>query len=359
MTFGEDLAVLHAELLLNKRKAIGALPKNLLGCGARLDVRAAKYRESLAAHADYARLDVGWRELAPDEGELDFAAARRGGRRAAASRRLPVILGPLVDLTHGRVPDWLVFYEDDFDAVSRLALDFVRKVVGRYKGRIAGWEVVGHLAGPSPMDLTFEQAVELTRVLCAYAKRASGGGRILVQVREAFGGYLAGGRGAPPMLYAEMVGQGNVPCDAFSAEVRVGPASAGCETRDLFQLSNLLDRFAPLGKPLYVTAAACPGGGKHVAGGGCWRRDWDARPAGRVARGVLPGRAEQALRRERDLAGAGRRPRGAARRRAGRRPVPAQAGAQADARAPRRDAPGPPRRAARRWGGRGRECRVG
>ncbi|MEM6562688.1 MAG: hypothetical protein AAF656_13885, partial [Planctomycetota bacterium] len=113
--------------------------------------------------------------------------------------------------------------------------------------------------------------VELTRLLVGQVKTLLPSARTLVTVTEPFGNYLAGGEGTPPLLYAEMVSQSGVACDAYGIHVDVG--GPGGEVRDLFQLSQMLDRYAALGKPIYLTAVGVPG--KKVEQGH-WRHGFDA-----------------------------------------------------------------------------------
>ena len=59
----------------------------------------------------------------------------------------------------------------------------------------------------------------------------------------------------------------------------------GMFTRDLFQLSYVLDKFSTLGRPVFLTAVGCPGratpdpgdvsDGQLNPAAGRWRRPWD------------------------------------------------------------------------------------
>jgi hypothetical protein len=83
-----------------------------------------------------------------------------------------------------------------------------------------------------------------------------------------------------------MVSQAGINFEAFGVEIEMGVPSEGRFTRDLFQLSCLLDRFSTLGRPLFLTAVGAPGrntpdaddrseGKSDPAKGGRWRRPWD------------------------------------------------------------------------------------
>ena len=106
-------------------------------------------------------------------------------------------------------------------------------------------------------------------------------------ISHPFGEYHARGRASvPPMLYAEMVAQAGINFEAFGLEIEMGVPEPGRFTRDLFQLSVLLDRFSTLGRPVFLTAVCAPGRYTPDAGdrsegrldpalAGRWRRPWD------------------------------------------------------------------------------------
>jgi hypothetical protein len=88
-------------------------------------------------------------------------------------------------------------------------------------------------------------------------------------------------------MYAEMVTQAGISFEAFALELELGVPAPGMFMRDLFQVSTLLDRFATLGRPLFITAVSAPGqatpdlgsesdGKLDPSRGGRWHRPWDA-----------------------------------------------------------------------------------
>ena len=111
--------------------------------------------------------------------------------------------------------------------------------------------------------------------------------KTLVTITQPFGEYHAkAGVGVPPMLYAEMVAQAGMNFEAFGLEMEMGVPKPGNFTRDLFQLSCLLDKFSTLGRPVYLTAVCAPSrnttdhndiseGKLDPSQGGRWHKPWD------------------------------------------------------------------------------------
>jgi len=295
---GDALARSHADLLWQRRRRSG-LPRSLFGV--RADVMghaprgSAAYRQAITGGFDCVSVPMPWRLLQPDEDAFDTVAVDEAVEMAGRAK-LPVVAGPLIDLADASdagaetatpassmlgVPEWLFLYENNFQALRDLAFDYVRAAVTRYRRVVKLWNVVAGVHAATSFGLTFEQMIELTRLLVGQVKAVQPGAKTLVTVKQPFGEYLAAPGNAaatavPPMLYAEMIAQSGVQVDGFGVELVMGRPNRGRHVRDLFQLSAMLDRFASLGKPLFITAITCPSsceGATREAGR--WGKPWD------------------------------------------------------------------------------------
>jgi hypothetical protein len=153
------------------------------------------------------------------------------------------------------------------------------------------WNVVAGLSHTGSFAMSFEQILELTRLLVSQVKSLLPNARTLVTISQPFGEHHArpesqGGHGVPPILYAEMVAQAGINFDGFGLELEIGVPQPGMFMRDLFQLSCLLDRFSTLNKPVFLTAVCAPGrstpdpgdqseGKLDPGAAGRWKRPWD------------------------------------------------------------------------------------
>lgn len=282
----DQLAIFHADLLLNRRRAGNMLPKHVVGCRIDPTVQNQKYKDTITDHFDFAVLPMSWKILQPQEGSFRAEAVDEWVE-LLTKKRMPIIAGPLIDLTEGEVPDWMFLWEHDFDSLREMAYEYVQKVVHRYRKQISVWNVVSGLHTNSAFTLNFEQIIELTRLLVAQVKTIQGNARTLVGVTQPYGEYHAkGSNSVPPMLYAEMVAQAGINFEAFGLEIEQGVPTRGGYTRDLFQFSCLLDRFSTIGRPVFLTALGTPGrhtpdpgdrseGKLDPAIAGRWRKPWD------------------------------------------------------------------------------------
>ncbi len=286
LELGEQLAIFHGELLINRRKASNAFVRHIFGCRIDPGVPNEKYKEALVGGFDYAVVPMSWKQLQPDE-HVFQTEHLDDWIETLNKRRMPTIAGPLVRLDKAAVPDWMVIWEHDFDMLRDTAYEFVQKVVTRYRKAVSVWNVISGIQTNTAFTLTFEQIIELTRLMVAQVKTILPTARTLISIRHPFGEYHARGRGAvPPMLYAEMVSQAGINFDGYGLEIEIGIPQPGSFVRDLFQISSLLDKFSTLGKPLFITAIGVPGrptpdlgdtsqGRLSPTAAGRWRRPWD------------------------------------------------------------------------------------
>ena len=252
----EELALAHAELLLNKRNSSGNMPESPVGCGVGMELEGDRLRAGLAANFDFLYLPVSWRHLAPEEGEYRWSAMDQWiewiGRE-----RVPAIVGPIISFEPMMVPDWLYIWERQFDTVRDLIYEHVERVVARYASTVTTWNVVSGLHVNSHFPFTFDQIMDLTGMVNTLVKKTQATAKTLIEIRQPFGEYYgANQRSIPPMTYADLLTQGAISFDGFSVKLFMGQAVPGQYTRDLMQVSCLLDQFASLGKPLTLTIAA-------------------------------------------------------------------------------------------------------
>ncbi len=286
MEVSEQLAIFHADLFLNRRRAANGFVKHIFGARIDPQVRSEKYREAATTQFDYIAVPVPWKQLQPEEHAFNSEALDEWVE-LLAKRRVPTVMGPIVRLDEATVPDWMVIWEHDFDMLREMSYEFVQKVVQRYRRAVSAWNVVAGLPTNAAFTLNFEQVIELTRLLVSQVKTLIPNARTMVTITQPFGEYHARGRtSVPPILYAEMVAQAGINFEAFGLELELGVPSQGMFTRDLFQLSCLLDRFATLGRPVFITAVGVPGrstpdpddvseGHRDPSIAGRWRRPWD------------------------------------------------------------------------------------
>lgn len=286
LDLSEELGAFHADLLIQRRRGTGAFVKHVIGCRIDPSVQNEKYRETMAGNFDYAVVPMNWRDMEPGEHTFETGPVDEWVE-LLTRKRLPIIAGPIVQLDEAHVPDWMFIWEHDFDSLREMAYEFVQRVVQRYRKAVGMWNVVAGLHVNGAFSLSFEQIIELTRLLVSQVKALVPNTRTLITVTQPFGEYHAKKTASvPPMLYAEMVAQAGINFDAFGVELEMGVPTPGRFTRDLFQLSCLLDKFSTLGRPLFITALGVPGrysadpddlsqGQNDPSKAGRWRRPWD------------------------------------------------------------------------------------
>jgi hypothetical protein len=286
VVLSEQLAEFHCDLLINRRRQSNAFARHIFGCRVDSTIQNQKYKDTLCDYFDYAILPMSWKQLQPEEEAFNTAAVD-DWVELLNKRRLPIIAGPLINLADQNVPDWMFIWEHDFDTLRELAYEYVQRVVHRYRKGVAVWNVCSGLHASTSFTLSFEQIIELTRLLVSQVKTLLPNARTLVTVTHPYGEYHAHGTGGvPPMLYAEMIAQSGVNFEAFGLELETGVPAPGLYARDMFQISSMLDKFSTIGRPVFLTAVGSPDRNVPDAGdrsegkldpsrGGRWHRPWD------------------------------------------------------------------------------------
>ncbi|WP_428388882.1 endo-1,4-beta-xylanase [Mucisphaera sp.] len=252
----EELALAHAELLLDRRVQTSKLPPHILGLGVPLDHNHESTTKLLQGVGSLVAIQSPWNALAPVEDANAWDALDRWAEWAKQAGT-PLAAGPLISFETHHVPDWVYIWEHDYETLRDLIYDHVERVVTRYKDSISVWNVVSGLHVNQNFPLSFDQVMDITRTATRLVKRLQPAGRALIGIRQPFGEYYAANvRSIPPALYADLVVQAGNAFDGFSLQILMGQARPGQFCRDLMQFANLIDRFGAFGKPLQVVIGA-------------------------------------------------------------------------------------------------------
>lgn len=251
----EELALAHSEILLNRRKTNQTLPRHPIGGGVALEPAHERLRAGLAGNFDYVQLPTPWRMLVPEERDFDFT--RMDAWVDWASRaKIPIIAGPLICFDTYSLPDWIFIWEHDYDTIRDLIYEFVQKIVGRYGNYVSVWNVTAGLHVNNHFSLNLDQIMDLTRMTVTQVKKLRPNARALIELREPFGEYYFNNpRTIPPLTYADLIADSSLNFDGFSVRFLMGQAISGEYTRDLMQISAMLDEFSGFSKPVYLSMA--------------------------------------------------------------------------------------------------------
>jgi hypothetical protein len=142
------------------------------------------------------------------------------------------------------------------------------------------WIVVSGLNAFNYFGFGFEEVLEITRAANMAVKAASERAQRIIEVSNPWGEYYGEKPDTiPPLVYMDMVIQSGINFDAFGLAMRFGKDESGRHVRDMMQIGAMLDTFAPISRPLYITQIEVPG---RIAGGDCaaeaaglWHGPWD------------------------------------------------------------------------------------
>lgn len=255
-----------------------------IGCAVNPEQFTPALQRLVASSCDFIRMPMRWVDMEPTEGKYAFAATDRWIEWAVRTAKLPVAAGPVIDFRPRCVPQWLYIWEHDYETLRELVYEHVRNIVTRYRRTVSTWTIVSGLHASSGFSLSIDQVMDLTRICILLVRKLQPGAQVHVEIDAPWGeGAARTHRTVPPTDYAEMVNQANLNPDAFGLRIAMGQPEPGRSTRDLMQLSALLDRYATLQKPITLSAISAPSrpadpdslGLEGELEPGYWRAPWD------------------------------------------------------------------------------------
>lgn len=284
LLLGEKAALLQANHLSRKKPRA---PGRSLRYGSAVPRNAAPAScpKDLADGVDFLRIPTRWVDLEPAEKRYQFGPTDAWMNHAARAGTA-IHAGPLLSFDRRDLPEWLGIWRTDFAAFRDSALAFVQRTCERYGSQVDVWVVGAGLNAANPMELSFEQILELTRSACRRVKELCPDSGVLFEITCPFGEYYARNqRTIPPLLFADMLNQTEIPFDAFGLAVQMGLGADGYYVRDLLQIASLIDEFLPAGRAVHLSGCGVPsenrrdprdawGGAESIARGGMWHNDW-------------------------------------------------------------------------------------
>src|SRR5690606_6060860 len=252
-----------------------------VGCAVNPAIMTEPMQQALQQSCDFLSVPMRWAHLEPREGEYSFKNTDRGIEWAVRKANMPITAGPLIDFADGATPEWLSIWENDYETLRDLIYEHVKQIVTRYRRTVTWWTAVSGLPLSRSFRLRYEQIMDLTRVCVLATRKLHPKAKVQIEVAQPFGEYAAAKDGIMgPLLYADVVSQSGIQIDAIALRLEVGRPAPGAAARDLMMLSDLLDRYAELAKPLCVSGlgAASEQPVADVAAGqaepGRWRGGW-------------------------------------------------------------------------------------
>jgi len=278
IVFSEELASKQSEYMFEARSRNHGFGRGCLGCIIDPEqISNPKYIERLLKLFGFITIPLNWGQLEPERGIYDFSKTD-ACIELLNKKRLAISAGPLLRFSKDYLPKWLLASKSGFEKIRETAYEFVSLVVSRYP-IIRSWCVTSGLNSINHFGFSFEQVLEMNRAASMAVKAASDRALKIIEVSNPWGEYYATmPNSIPPLVYVDMVVQSGINFDAFGLQMRFGKDEAGMHVRDMLHMSSLLDYFAPIAKPVYITAVEVPSAngsgsyGSEVAG--IWHKEW-------------------------------------------------------------------------------------
>lgn len=280
IVFSEKMAMKRADSLFKARSDSHGFGRACLGC--RVDpagMANPKYVERLLELFGFVTVPINWAQIETNKGIYDFSKIDPC-IEMLARKKLVIGAGPLLRFSKQHLPGWLLRSKVGFEKILEAAYQFVANVVSRYSAAVRAWRVVSGLNASNHFGFNFEQVLEISRAAIMATKTTDNRTIKIIEVTNPWGEYYATMPNTiPPLVYLDMVIQSGINFDAFGLAMQFGSNQPGMHIRDMMQISAVLDYFAAVAKPLYITDLEVPsrnGDGLYDGGvAGIWREQWN------------------------------------------------------------------------------------
>jgi hypothetical protein len=225
---------------------------------------------------DFLSSPLRWNEIEAEEGRYNFRPTDRWIEWAVKQGRLPVHAGPVLDFHPRAFPSWATIWEHDYETLREFSYEHCVRVAKRYRRAVRRWIA---LSGPTVSEgvrFTIDQWVDLARLSTLAIRKAAPNAAVAIEISLPFGQHPGGSESVvSPRFFAEMLLHAGVQFDSLALRIQMGSAAVGESSRDLMQLSSLIDDYAAYEHMIDVSVLGVPsaaaGGGPDHLSPGCWR----------------------------------------------------------------------------------------
>jgi hypothetical protein len=260
------------------------VPRPRLGVAVHNEQFGDPLKKVLSSHFDVVNVPLLWAEIEREEGRYSFVKTDRWIEWAVRVAKMPLIGGPVIDFARDAYPAWLGVWEHDYSSLREFAYEHAKRVVTRYRRTITRWIAISGANLNDGFSFSVDEMLELTRLSVLLIRKLHPSAKVVVEVAQPFGEHVStNGQSISPLLYAELVMESGIDIDALGLRIQMGDLAPGRSTRDLMELSAVLDAFSVFDRPLDITALGAPSVPPALIteedlarSPGHWQRDWNA-----------------------------------------------------------------------------------
>ncbi|MBG84346.1 MAG: hypothetical protein CMJ40_07370 [Phycisphaerae bacterium] len=256
----EHLALAHAEVLIHRRYKERPASRATFGTAVWPQQAGPVLQGFLKDKLNFEliRIPMEWGVVCPREGVYDWAKFDRWVEWAIESKCM-VIAGPLVNFNPGRMPVWMEPKKRDFGEICDRAYDYVQNVVQRYGDNIGMYSILSGVQSNLDYQFSLKEMIDLVRTLALVVRQGRRSRRVMVELNHLWGEYLSTERDSvAPISFIEQLLQEGIRLDAVGLQVLFGDAHNAMPSRDLMELSKLVDRFLHLEPKIVISSLGVP-----------------------------------------------------------------------------------------------------
>ena len=209
-----------------------------------------------------AAVRLNWRDIQANPDQFNFTAVVNLIKQYNQIG-LRTIAGPMIDLERELMPDWLMRYADQPDALEQASLNYLEKSVTQLKGTVQLWNCLSGINRSKLIPMDDERMMRFSLSALQTIRRLDPETPTILSFDQPFGEYLRKpNSGMPGLKIAETLARSGLGMAGIGLDIKVNYGKHGSMPRSAIDFSQKLDRWGTLGLPLLVQISAPGSAGK-------------------------------------------------------------------------------------------------
>jgi len=249
----EDLVDLYVEQVFAARHQHQPQIDTSLSCSLAAPPDTPELEQRYLESFNSVRVPLIWPMIEAAEGQYRWDATD-AVVQWARSHDLGIVVGPIVDFSPHRTPEWLSLWKGDLQGLSNVVLDFLEAALQRYRQDVRVWQLTANTNCPAVLGLAEDDVLWLSARMTELARQLDPTLQLIAGISQPWGEYLVQqNRAYTPFGFADMLMRSRVSVAMIDLEIVMGVQRRGSYDRDSLETSRLLDLYSLLGVPIRVT----------------------------------------------------------------------------------------------------------
>lgn len=212
-----------------------------------------EWNESFNNAVTAIRIVPSWSQIEPTEYGYNWLEFDRL-LEWAESTELPIAIGPLLDFSNAKFPDWITQWSGDLQSLAAYSCDFVQTIIRRYKSVEATWHIFDGMNHADRLEMNEDTRIQLAARLLDASKQIHPLGEWIIGIDQPWGDYLLQDQHTySPLIFVDTLIRAGYYFNELNVAIHPNLLQDQEQSRTALDVIELIEQFRQIGTSIKLT----------------------------------------------------------------------------------------------------------